>query len=93
MCATFRGRRGLLVEFGPTIDPIVVTSVTCDARGMTADIVGADGEATQLSAIWQYFMFTADFWQISYANCRVVFDEEALRRHDAGEPFDIDEYL
>ena len=93
LAPSFVGRRGLLVEFGPTIIACKVVGVSCDAEGMQARIVCDDGKQTLFDGRWDIFVFDHDFWQLSYANSRIVFDAEALRRFDAGEQFDIDDYL
>ncbi len=93
IAASFHRRRGLLVEFGPTITPCTVSEVVFDEHGMEARIVHDDGTKGVFGGRWDIVYFDADFWQVSYANARIVFDAEAVRRFDAGEALDIDDYL
>ena len=93
LAPSFVGRRGLLVEHGPTVIGCKVVDVTCDAKGMQARILLDDGRDTKLSSPWEHFIFDPDFWQVSYASSRIVFYADAIRRFDAGEQFDIDDYL
>ena len=93
LAACFRRRRGLLVEFGPTIVPCTVIDLTFDATGMQARIAHDDGTQAEFGGNWDLLYFDADFWQVMYANSRIVFDTEAVRLFDAGEPFEIDDYL
>ena len=93
LAPNFLGRRGLLVEFGPKITGCKVLDLSCDARGLDARIRCDDGTETEFGGAWEIVIFDPDFWQVSYANSRIVFDAEAVRRFDAGEPFDIGDYL
>jgi hypothetical protein len=69
LAPSFLGRRGLLVEYGPTIVGCKVVDVSCDAERMQARIVCDDGKETLFGGRWDN------------------------RRFDAGEQFDIDDYL
>jgi hypothetical protein len=93
LAASFVGRRGLLVEFGPRIVGCHVVEMRTDADGMSARIVLDGGEELDWGGRWEVLVFTAELWQVIYANSRIVFDAEAVRRFDAGEPLDIADYL
>jgi hypothetical protein len=90
---SFVGRRGLLVEAGPTIVGCTVVEVSCDADQMQARISCDDGHESSFGGRWDSFVFDADFWQVLYANARIVFDALAVGCFDAGELFDIEDYL
>ncbi len=94
---TFEGKPAVVVEFGPTLYLVRVEGITVSDKGVGAKLCWAGSDPTppdwseEWFASWELFIFDSVYWQVMYANSRVVFHPDYVVRTVQGDTSWVEE--
>lgn len=93
----FEGKPAVMVEFGPTFYLVRVDGITVSDEGVRAKVQWNDTGPPpadwheEFFASWDLFIFDEVYWQVMYANCRVVFEPDYVARTTHGDTSWVEE--
>jgi hypothetical protein len=95
----FEGRPVVVVEFGPECHLARVEGITAAEGGVAAKLVWEgvgpppEGWDEELFATWDLLVFDEEYWQVMYANVRIVFDADCVARTRRGDTGWLDDFF
>jgi hypothetical protein len=95
----FEGKPVVVVEFGPECHLARVEGIVTSERGVGARLLWQgsgpppEGWSEELFATWELLIFDEAYWQVMYANVRIVFDPQCVEATRRGDTAWLDDFF